>query len=230
VSPGASIWRKLGLVFIGNFCWRVINGFHDVFHLKTYGSQPTEGAIAPKVVRLVNLVHWVISSHWVQAVGFTIFHSWPMLCKLDGVYGAWLAAIDLTSAWRKNGRHVDAVMLFFLTLGFEALLFVNMFFVSVPLLIMGGDFTFMDYIYGKRDPNGYWVNLAGGLLLVGLPLLFDPCENVAASRKLVNRVSSKVKNSVDYYCVSTEFFVFTSALLHGAAFAECCFIKGKRRK
>jgi formate/nitrite transporter FocA (FNT family) len=50
-------------------------------------------------------------------------------------------------------------------------------------MIMGGDFTFMDYLVWNEIPTVLG-NLAGGLLLVGLPLYLTHVKT-SASRKLV---------------------------------------------
>jgi formate transporter len=71
------------------------------------------------------------------------------------------------------------VMLFFF-MGFEHSI-VNMFLFPFSM-IMGGDFTFMDYLIWNEIPTVLG-NLAGGLLLVGLPLYLTHVKT-SASRKL----------------------------------------------
>jgi len=79
-----------------------------------------------------------------------------------GVVGAMIS----TSAGAKMAAMWMPVMLFFY-MGFEHSI-VNMFLFPFSM-IMGGDFTVYDYLLWNEVPTVLG-NLAGGLLLVGLPL------------------------------------------------------------
>ena len=81
-----------------------------------------------------------------------------------GVVGAMIS----TSAGAKMAAMWMPVMLFFF-MGFEHSI-VNMFLFPFSM-IMGGEFTVYDYLLWNEIPTVLG-NLAGGLLLVGLPLYF----------------------------------------------------------
>jgi formate/nitrite transporter FocA (FNT family) len=90
-----------------------------------------------------------------------------MLCNWMvsmGVVGAMIS----TSAGAKMAAMWMPVMLFFF-MGFEHSI-VNMFLFPFSM-IMGGEFTVYDYLVWNELPTVLG-NLAGGLLLVGLPLYY----------------------------------------------------------
>jgi len=78
------------------------------------------------------------------------------------------------------------VMLFFF-MGFEHSI-VNMFLFPFSM-IMGGDFTFMQYLVWNELPTALG-NLAGGFLFVGLPLYYTHVRQ-SAPRKLAAVESKK---------------------------------------
>lgn len=161
VTPG-QILRNWGLVFIGNFAGAITTAFFMSFIL-TYGYNTDGGAIAAKVATIGESRTLGYQSHGTEG-WFTIFIR-GMLCNWMvsmGVVGAMIS----TSAGAKMAAMWMPVMLFFY-MGFEHSI-VNMFLFPFSM-IMGGEFTFMDYIVWNELPTVLG-NLVGGLCLVGLPL------------------------------------------------------------
>ncbi len=165
--------RNWGLVFIGNFAGALTTAFMVSFIL-TYGYNTDGGALAAKVATIGESRTLGYASHGVDG-WFTIFIR-GMLCNWMvsmGVVGAMIS----TSATGKMAAMWMPVMLFFF-MGFEHSI-VNMFLFPFSM-IMGGDFTFMQYLVWNELPTALG-NLAGGFLLVGLPLYFTHVrENKAA--------------------------------------------------
>ncbi|MFT6218476.1 MAG: formate/nitrite transporter [Cycloclasticus pugetii] len=165
--PGVTIgqvFRNWGLVFIGNFAGALTTAFMMSFIL-TYGYSVDGGAIAAKVSTIGESRTLGYKTHGVDG-WFTIFIR-GMLCNWMvsmGVVGAMIS----TSATSKMLAMWMPVMLFFF-MGFEHSI-VNMFLFPFSM-IMGGEFTFVDYLVWNELPTVLG-NLAGGLCLVGLPLYF----------------------------------------------------------
>ena len=165
--PGVTIsgvLRNWGLVFVCNFAGAMTTAFLMSFIL-TYGYSIEGGAIAEKVASIGES-----RTVGYQAHGFagwiTIFIR-GMLCNWMvsmGVVGAMIS----TSAGAKMAAMWMPVMLFFF-MGFEHSI-VNMFLFPFSM-IMGGEFTVYDYLVWNELPTVLG-NLAGGLLLVGLPLYY----------------------------------------------------------
>jgi formate/nitrite transporter len=177
--PGVTfsgIMRNWGLVFVGNFAGAMTTAFFMSFIL-TYGYSIEGGAIAEKVATIGESRTVGYQEHGF-AGWITIFIR-GMLCNWMvsmGVVGAMIS----TSAGAKMAAMWMPVMLFFF-MGFEHSI-VNMFLFPFSM-IMGGDFTVYDYIIWNELPTVLG-NLAGGLLLVGLPLYFTHVRT-SATRKLV---------------------------------------------
>ncbi len=165
--PGVTVGQVLrnwGLVFVGNFAGALTTAFMMAFIL-TYGFNTDGGAIAEKVSHIGEARTLGYASHGVGG-WFTIFIR-GMLCNWMvsmGVVGAMIS----TSATGKMAAMWMPVMLFFF-MGFEHSI-VNMFLFPFSM-IMGGEFTFMQYIVWNELPTALG-NLFGGLFLVGLPLYF----------------------------------------------------------
>lgn len=165
--PGVTVQQVLrnwGLVFIGNFAGAITTAFFMSFIL-TYGYAIDGGAIAAKVSTIGESRTLGYQEHGVSG-WFTIFIR-GMLCNWMvsmGVVGAMLS----TSATSKIIAMWMPVMLFFF-MGFEHSI-VNMFLFPFSM-IMGGDFTFVDYLLWNELPTVLG-NLVGGLFLVGLPLYY----------------------------------------------------------
>jgi len=165
--PGVTVgqvFRNWGLVFIGNFAGALTTAFMMSFIL-TYGYTVDGGAIAAKVSTIGESRTLGYKEQGANG-WFTIFIR-GMLCNWMvsmGVVGAMIS----TSATSKMLAMWMPVMLFFF-MGFEHSI-VNMFLFPFSM-IMGGDFTFVDYLVWNEIPTVLG-NLAGGLCLVGLPLYF----------------------------------------------------------
>jgi len=165
--PGVTIgqvFRNWGLVFLGNFAGALTTAFMMSFIL-TYGYTIDGGAIAAKVSTIGESRTLGYKEQGANG-WFTIFIR-GMLCNWMvsmGVVGAMIS----TSATSKMLAMWMPVMLFFF-MGFEHSI-VNMFLFPFSM-IMGGDFTFIDYLVWNEIPTVLG-NLAGGLCLVGLPLYF----------------------------------------------------------
>ena len=163
--PGVNVnqmLRNWGLVFVGNFAGALTTAFMIAFIL-TYGFNTDGGALAAKVSTIGESRTLGYAEHGV-AGWFTIFIR-GMLCNWMvsmGVVGAMIS----TSATGKMAAMWMPVMLFFY-MGFEHSI-VNMFLFPFSM-IMGGEFTFSQYIIWNELPTALG-NLVGGLALVGLPL------------------------------------------------------------
>lgn len=180
--PGVTfgqVMRNWGLVFIGNFAGALTVAFMMSFIL-TYGYGTDGGAIATKVSKIGEARTLGYMEHGAGG-WFTIFIR-GMLCNWMvsmGVVGAMIS----TSASGKMAAMWMPVMLFFF-MGFEHSI-VNMFLFPFSM-IMGGDFTFMQYIVWNELPTVLG-NLFGGLFLVGLPLYFTHVRT-SPERALKNRI------------------------------------------
>ncbi|MCG6969567.1 MAG: formate/nitrite transporter family protein [Gammaproteobacteria bacterium] len=160
----AQVMRNWGLVFVGNFAGALMTAFMMSFIL-TYGYSIDGGVIAEKVSKIGESRVLGYQAHGLDG-WITIFIR-GMLCNWMvsmGVVGAMIS----TSASGKMAAMWMPVMLFFF-MGFEHSI-VNMFLFPFSM-IMGGNFTFMDYMLWNEIPTALG-NLVGGFLLVGLPLYY----------------------------------------------------------
>ncbi|MDQ6954917.1 MAG: formate/nitrite transporter family protein [Mariprofundaceae bacterium] len=158
------VLRNWGLVFIGNLGGALTVAFMMSFVL-TYGYNTDGGAIAAKVADIGEARTLGYKEYGLEG-WFTIFMR-AMLCNWMvsmGVVGAMIS----TSASGKIMAMWMPVMLFFF-MGFEHSI-VNMFLFPFSM-IMGGNFTVLDYLLWNELPTVLG-NLVGGLLLVGLPLYY----------------------------------------------------------
>lgn len=156
--------RNWGLVFCGNFAGAIFVAFMASFIL-TYGYNVDGGAIAAKVSTIGESRTLGYKEHGLDG-WITIFIR-GMLCNWMvsmGVVGAMIS----TSASGKMMAMWMPIMLFFY-MAFEHSI-VNMFLFPFSM-IMGGDFTFMEYIMWNELPTALG-NLVGGFLMVGLPLYY----------------------------------------------------------
>ncbi|MCW8901996.1 MAG: formate/nitrite transporter family protein [Gammaproteobacteria bacterium] len=165
--PGVTvnqILRNWGLVFVGNFAGALTTAFMMSFIL-TYGYSIDGGAIAAKVASIGESRTVGYQAH--GASGWMTIFIRGMLCNWMvsmGVVGAMIS----TSATGKMFAMWMPVMLFFF-MGFEHSI-VNMFLFPFSM-IMGGDFTIVDYLVWNEIPTVLG-NLVGGFALVALPLYF----------------------------------------------------------
>jgi formate/nitrite transporter len=184
--PGVTtgqILRNWGLVFVGNFAGALTTAFMMAFIL-TYGFNTDGGAIAAKVSTIGESRTLGYQTHGAGG-WFTIFIR-GMLCNWMvsmGVVGAMIS----TSAGSKMAAMWMPVMLFFF-MGFEHSI-VNMFLFPFSM-IMGGEFTVVDYLVWNEIPTVLG-NLFGGLCLVGLPLYYTHVRT-SPERNISKTTTSKV--------------------------------------
>ena len=185
VTPN-QVLRNWGLVFAGNFAGALTVAFMVSFIL-TYGYNTDGGELAAKVSSIGESRTLGYAAHGVDG-WLTIFIR-GMLCNWMvsmGVVGAMVS----TSATGKMAAMWMPIMLFFY-MGFEHSI-VNMFLFPFSM-IMGGEFTFMQYIIWNELPTALG-NLVGGLVFVGLPLYYTHVRT-NPERKLKNKAASVVKPS-----------------------------------
>ena len=187
--PGVTpkqILRNWGLVFLGNFGGALTVAFMMSF-IFTMGYNVDGGAIATKVASIGEARTLGYAEHG-AAGWFTIFIR-GMLCN-------WMVSLGVVGAMIST--HVSGkvlamwmpIMLFFF-MGFEHSV-VNMFLFPFGL-IMGGDFSVMDYFIWNEIPTALG-NLVGGLAFTGLTLYTThvktlpkrtiPVDKAAASQTL----------------------------------------------
>lgn len=163
--PGVTPSRVLqnwGLVFAGNFAGALTVAFMMAF-IFTYGFNAAPGAVGEKIAsigeaRTLGYAHYGVGG-WI-----TIFLR-GMLCNWMvsmGVVGAMIS----TSVSGKVIAMWMPIMLFFF-MGFEHSV-VNMF-LFPSAMIMGGNFSVMDYMVWNEIPTVLG-NLVGGLAFTGLTL------------------------------------------------------------
>ncbi len=179
--PGVTVGQVLrnwGLVFIGNFAGALTVAFMMSFIL-TYGYNTDGGVLAEKVSKIGESRTLGYAAHGLDG-WFTIFIR-GMLCNWMvsmGVVGAMISS----SASGKMAAMWMPIMLFFF-MAFEHSI-VNMFLFPFSM-IMGGDFTFVEYIIWNELPT-ILGNLVGGFVLVGLPLYYTHVRT-SPERILKNR-------------------------------------------
>jgi formate/nitrite transporter len=161
VTPGG-VLRNWGLVFVGNFAGALTVAFMMAF-IFTYGFNIEAGAVGAKVAGIGEARTLGYAEHGV-AGWFTIFIR-GMLCN-------WMVSLGVVGAMistNVSGKVIAMWMPIFLFfyMGFEHSV-VNMFLFPFSL-IMGGDFSFMDYIVWNEIPTALG-NLVGGLAFTGLTL------------------------------------------------------------
>jgi len=161
VTP-AGVLRNWGLVFVGNFAGALTVAFMMAF-IFTYGFNIDPGAVGTKIASIGEARTLGYAAHGVDG-WLTIFIR-GMLCNWMvslGVVGAMIS----TSVSGKVIAMWMPIFLFFY-MGFEHSV-VNMFLFPFSL-IMGGEFSFMDYIVWNEIPTVLG-NLFGGLAFTGLTL------------------------------------------------------------
>jgi formate transporter len=158
----AQVLRNWGIVFLGNFAGALIVAFMMSFIL-TYGYSIDPGMIGDKIASIGEARTLGYKEHGI-AGWMTIFIR-GMLCNWMvsmGVVGAFVS----TSVSGKAIVMWMPIMLFFY-MGFEHSI-VNMFLFPFSM-IMGGNFTIMDYLIWNEIPTVLG-NLVGGLAFTGLTL------------------------------------------------------------
>ncbi len=178
---GGQVLRNWGLVAFGNLLGALTVAFMMAF-IFTYGFNTDGGAIAKKVATIGEARTLGYSAYGLDG-WLTVFIR-GMLCNWMvsmGVVGAMVS----TSVSGKFLAMWMPIMLFFF-MGFEHSI-VNMFLFPFSL-IMGGDFTVIDYIVWNELPVALG-NLVGGLLFVGLTLYATHVKTGA--KRSLSRTSDK---------------------------------------
>ena len=178
VTP-SSILRNWGLVFLGNFAGALTVAFMMAF-VFTYGFNTEPGPVGEKLAG-VGEARTLGYAEYGAAGWFTIFLR-GMLCNWMvsmGVVGAMIS----TSVSGKVLAMWMPIMLFFF-MGFEHSV-VNMF-LFPSAMMMGGDFSIMDYFVWNEIPTALG-NLVGGLAFTGLTLYTTHVRT--AKRKAAQQVS-----------------------------------------
>ncbi|WP_269518701.1 formate/nitrite transporter family protein [Alteromonas sp. BMJM2] len=183
--PGVTwpqILRNWGLVFLGNFAGALSVAFMMSF-VFTMGYNIDGGAIAAKVAGIGEARTLGYAEHGV-AGWFSIFIR-GMLCN-------WMVSLGVVGAMIST--HVSGkvlamwmpIMLFFF-MGFEHSV-VNMFLFPFGL-IMGGEFSVMDYFIWNEIPTALG-NLVGGLAFTGLTI-YSTHVRTAPKRIIATGASNK---------------------------------------
>ena len=163
--PGVTtkqVLRNWGLVFLGNLGGALLVAFLMAF-VFTYGFNTDGGAIAAKVSAIGEARTLGYQAH--GADGWMTIFIRGMLCNWMVSMGVVGAMVSSTVSGKAIAMWMPIMLFFYM--GFEHSV-VNMFLFPFSL-IMGGDFTVMDYIIWNEIPT-VTGNLVGGLAFTGLTL------------------------------------------------------------
>ena len=163
--PGVTVGgvlRNWGLVFLGNFAGALTVAFMMAW-IFTYGFNVEAGAIGTKVASIGEARTLGYAAHGVDG-WITIFIR-GMLCNWMVSLGVVGALISTTVSGKVIAMWMPIFLFFYM--GFEHSV-VNMFLFPFGL-IMGGEFSFMDYIVWNEIPTVLG-NLVGGLAFTGLTI------------------------------------------------------------
>jgi len=176
--PGVTVngvLRNWGLVFLGNFAGALTVAFMIAF-IFTYGFSIEAGAIGKKIATIGEARTLGYAEYGVA--GWTTIFIRGMLCNWMVSMGVVGAMISTTVSGKVIAMWMP-IMLFF-AMGFEHSV-VNMF-LFPSAMIMGGDFSIMDYFLWNEIPTVLG-NLVGGLAFTGLTL-YTTHIKTAAKRTL----------------------------------------------
>jgi len=157
-----SILRNWGLVFVGNFAGALTVAVMMAF-VFTYGFNADPGPVGQKIAT-VGEARTLGYAEYGLAGWITIFLR-GMLCNWMVSMGVVGAMISTTVSGKVIAMWMPIMLFFFM--GFEHSV-VNMFLFPFGL-IMGGDFSVMDYFIWNEIPTALG-NLVGGLAFTGLTL------------------------------------------------------------
>ena len=163
--PGVTVGgvlRNWGLVFIGNFGGALTVAFLMAW-IFTYGFNVDAGAIGTKIASIGESRTLGYAAHGTDG-WITIFIR-GMLCNWMVSLGVVGALISTTVSGKVIAMWMPIFLFFYM--GFEHSV-VNMFLFPFGL-IMGGEFSFMDYIVWNEIPTVLG-NLVGGLAFTGLTI------------------------------------------------------------
>ena len=187
--PGVTIGgvlRNWGLVFLGNFAGALTVAFMIAF-IFTYGFNVDAGAVGAKVASIGEARTLGYAAHGVDG-WITIFIR-GMLCNWMVSLGVVGAMISTTVSGKVIAMWMPIFLFFYM--GFEHSV-VNMFLFPFGL-IMGGEFSFMDYIVWNEIPTVLG-NLVGGLAFTGLTI-YTTHVRTAPKRTTESRTAALAKAS-----------------------------------
>ena len=156
------VLRIWGLVFIGNFLGAIVVALMISFIL-TYGYSIDPGIVGDKIASIGESRTLGYKEHGVSG-WLTIFVR-GMLCNWMVSMGVVGAMISTTVSGKTIAMWMPVMLFFYM--GFEHSV-VNMFLFPFSM-IMGGDFTIVDYLIWNEIPTVLG-NLIGGLTFTGLTL------------------------------------------------------------
>lgn len=176
-----SILRHWGLVFVGNFAGSLLVAFIMAF-VFTYGFNIEPGAVGEKIAT-IGKERTVGYAEWGAAGWFTIFLR-GMLCNWMVSLGVVGAMISTTVGGKVIAMWMPVMLFFFM--GFEHSV-VNMFLFPFGLIV-GGDFSVMDYLVWNEIPTVLG-NLVGGIAFTGLTL-YTTHVRTGAKRNVVTAAAA----------------------------------------
>jgi formate/nitrite transporter len=185
--PGVTVGgvlRNWGLVFIGNFAGALTVAFMMAW-IFTYGFNVDPGAVGEKVASIGEARTLGYAAHGVDG-WLTIFVR-GMLCNWMVSLGVVGAMISTTVSGKVIAMWMPIFLFFYM--GFEHSV-VNMFLFPFSL-IMGGEFSFMDYIVWNEVPTALG-NLVGGLAFTGLTI-YTTHVKTAPKRTTESRTAALAK-------------------------------------
>ena len=163
--PGVTvggILRNWGLVFLGNFAGALTVAVMMAF-VFTYGFSTDPGPVGEKIAGIGEARTLGYAKYGI-AGWFTIFVR-GMLCNWMVSTGVVGAMISTNVSGKVIAMWMPIMLFFFMTFEHSV---VNMF-LFPSALIMGGDFSIMDYFIWNEIPTALG-NLAGGIAFTGLTL------------------------------------------------------------
>ncbi len=163
--PGVTVsqvLRNWGLVFLGNFAGALTVAFMMSFIL-TYGYSIDPGIIGDKISSIGEARTLGYKEHGIA--GWVTIFIRGMLCNWMVSMGVVGAMVSSTVSGKAIAMWMPIMLFFYM--GFEHSI-VNMFLFPFSM-IMGGDFTVMDYLIWNEIPTVLG-NLIGGLAFTGLTL------------------------------------------------------------
>ncbi len=163
--PGVTVkqvLRNWGLVFLGNFAGALVVAFMMSFVL-TYGYSVEPGIVGDKIASIGEARTLGYKEHGL--LGWLTIFTRGMLCNWMVSMGVVGAMVSTTVSGKAIAMWMPIMLFFFM--GFEHSI-VNMFLFPFSM-ILGGEFTVMDYLVWNEIPTVLG-NLIGGLTFTGLTL------------------------------------------------------------
>ncbi|TEW55309.1 formate/nitrite transporter family protein [Psychromonas sp. RZ22] len=176
----AGVLRNWGLVFVGNFAGALLVAGMMAF-IFTYGFEIEPGAVGQKIAT-IGESRTLGYAEYGLAGWFTIFIR-GMLCNWMVSMGVVGAMISTTVSGKVIAMWMPIMVFFYM--GFEHSV-VNMFLFPSGI-IMGGNFSMMDYLIWNEIPTVLG-NLVGGLAFTGLTL-YTTHVKTGAKRAVLKKVA-----------------------------------------